>query len=378
LVTYTGCRLQGYADPELTVIGDLLIDDAGRGSSPAPESVPPHFNIDRFGKLSVAPAGGIWLVRGQVLLQLFQHPERLQPASHSLYRGLEAAGPLGSPARPLQDGAGALVHGALELAQVSEETMEIRRTLNLFQQGQTMVTGSPTDLCILGPGFFVLKRPSDGSLFASRDGRFHVDLDGFLVDYRGLRVQGFNDASLSHQGDLHFDVPPDQTNQFGPVIPWSDRSADVPLTIDAHGTVTQALANGTGVMRGQVLLQAFRDPQALRRVGDRLYSGIDAAAPVFSAGVPNTGGLGALQAGVLEMGICEAPLSLPPARKGLRLSIQCDASLSLQVEASTDLLHWRAVGVAQPDLLGEWEFVDPESEGPALRFYRVVNGTYLP
>jgi len=378
LVTYTGCRLQGYANPDLTEIGDLLIDEAGHSSEGPAEHLPPRFSIDRFGKLRVILFDGTRFVRGQVLLQLFQHPERLQPAGHSLYSGLASAEPAGALTCPLRNGAGALLQGALELAQLSEETCAIRQTLNFFSQGQVDTTGTPTDLYVLGAGLFVLRRPGDGALFACREGRFRVDLEGYLTDYRGLRLQGFNDSTLGHQGDLRVEVPADQTNRLSHLGPPSDLTANVTLYISPDGKITQPALDGTLVLRGQVLLQAFRDPQALIPLGNRLYANIHAAAPVFTAGVPRTGGLGGLMAGAFELEPAEVMLTLPPTRTGFRLSIQCEASLSLAVETSSDLRHWQSLGLAQPDALGTFEFVDPETAAPSLRFYRVINRTFFP
>lgn len=378
LVTYTGCRLQGYANPDLTEIGDLLVDEAGHAAEGAPEHLPPRFFFDRFGKLRVILFDGTTFVRSQVLLQLFRHPERLQVADHSLYSGLEGAEPVGALTRPLRNGAGAVFQGALELAQLSEATCAVRQTLNSFSQGQIDITDTPTDVYISGAGFFVLRRPGDGALFASREGRFHADLEGYLADYRGLRLQGFNDPALTHQGDLRVEVPSDQTNRLAHLGSPSGLTANVTLDIGADGKITQPASDGTPVLRGQILLQAFRDPQALIPLGNRLYANILAAAPVFTAGVPKRGGLGSLQAGALELEPAGMMVTLPPNRTGFRLSIQCAACLSLAVEASSDLRSWRSLGLAQPDALGTFEFVDPETASPSLRFYRVINRTFFP
>lgn len=60
---------------------------------------------------------------------------------------------------------------------------------NLFTQGGILTTNKPTDLAILGDGFFFL---SDGSAnYYSRAGAFELDAAGNLVDsVTGYRVQG--------------------------------------------------------------------------------------------------------------------------------------------------------------------------------------------
>jgi flagellar hook protein FlgE len=50
----------------------------------------------------------------------------------------------------------------------------------LFKQGALQQTGQDTDLAIDGSGFFVL-RDQNGKTAYTRDGRFQLDADGFLI-----------------------------------------------------------------------------------------------------------------------------------------------------------------------------------------------------
>ena len=59
----------------------------------------------------------------------------------------------------------------------------------IFGQGSIIQTESATDLAIMGDGFFTLKG-NDGISF-TRNGAFHFDKDGKLVNADGLKVQGF-------------------------------------------------------------------------------------------------------------------------------------------------------------------------------------------
>lgn len=59
----------------------------------------------------------------------------------------------------------------------------------VFAQGSVIQTESSTDLAISGDGFFVMKG-IDGQSF-SRNGAFHFDKDGKLINADGYRVQGF-------------------------------------------------------------------------------------------------------------------------------------------------------------------------------------------
>lgn len=56
-------------------------------------------------------------------------------------------------------------------------------------QGETILTSNPLDVAIYGEGFFVLKG-DDGSTELTRDGRFKISDEGFLIDTNGKKVLG--------------------------------------------------------------------------------------------------------------------------------------------------------------------------------------------
>ncbi|OFZ21036.1 MAG: flagellar hook protein [Bdellovibrionales bacterium GWB1_55_8] len=74
----------------------------------------------------------------------------------------------------------------------------------VFSQGSIVQTESSTDLAITGDGFFVLEGV-DGQSF-SRNGAFHFDKDGKLINADGFKVQGFmadEDGKItSKMGDI--------------------------------------------------------------------------------------------------------------------------------------------------------------------------------
>lgn len=77
----------------------------------------------------------------------------------------------------------------------------------IFSQGSIIQTESNTDLAITGDGFFVVKGP-DGQSY-SRNGAFHFDKDGKLINADGYKVQGFqadaNGRITSKMGDISVD-----------------------------------------------------------------------------------------------------------------------------------------------------------------------------
>ncbi|MBN2799927.1 MAG: flagellar hook protein FlgE [Deltaproteobacteria bacterium] len=79
----------------------------------------------------------------------------------------------------------------------------------MFGQGSLQSTGSALDMAVTGRGFFEVKR--GGETYYTRDGSFHLDQGGDLVNGAGLNVQGYqvvDDVLTSSLGDLHFDLNP--------------------------------------------------------------------------------------------------------------------------------------------------------------------------
>lgn len=60
----------------------------------------------------------------------------------------------------------------------------------IYSQGAFQASADPTDVAINGNGFFILKNPDTGGLYYTRDGNFHIDKDGYLINATGYRVQG--------------------------------------------------------------------------------------------------------------------------------------------------------------------------------------------
>src|SRR5262245_22416437 len=77
----------------------------------------------------------------------------------------------------------------------------------IFSQGSIVQTESATDVAISGDGFFVMKG-IDGQSF-SRNGAFHFDKDGKLINADGFKVQGFQADDkgkvTSKMGDISVD-----------------------------------------------------------------------------------------------------------------------------------------------------------------------------
>ena len=126
LVTAGGLRVQGYNSPipsnqeylDGSSIGDIQLN---RGDPPSnlPSSAKTAgistLSIGTGGKISVLLSDGSQYTRGQILLQKLSNPFALAKEPGGLWSGIENAGPLPRPAKPLTQELGRINAGALEL-----------------------------------------------------------------------------------------------------------------------------------------------------------------------------------------------------------------------------------------------------------------------
>lgn len=161
-----------------------------------------------------------------------------------------------------------------------------------FTQGTFTSTGVPSNLAINGNGFFLVKDPSSGQEYVTRDGDFTVNSSGYLVTSSGMYVQGYTDSTGTTVGNIQIS----NTN-----APNNDTSPVESYTIGSDGTISIELSDGTEFSGGQVLLQNFTAPTQLQNIGDNLYSGMTNAGGLTAPVAPGASGTGSLVAGSLEM-----------------------------------------------------------------------------
>jgi flagellar hook protein FlgE len=161
---------------------------------------------------------------------------------------------------------------------------------NDFTPGAISSTSVQSDMAINGNGFFEVKDPTTGSLYATRDGEFTVDSSGYLVTSTGMRLQGYSDSGLTTVGDVKID----NTGS-------GSTAAVQSYLISNNGTINVTLADGTSFTRGQVLLQNFSNPDQLTKVGNNLFSNLATAGPLTAPVAPGSSGLGTVDSGSLEM-----------------------------------------------------------------------------
>jgi flagellar basal-body rod protein FlgG len=144
-------------------------------------------------------------------------------------------------------------------------------TPRIFTQGSLNQTGNSFDLAINGQGFFQVQMP-DGTTGYTRDGSFHTDATGALVDSSGFALQ-----------------PPI-------TIPPTAQT----VTIGQDGTVTASLP-GTATPKniGSIQLANFINPPGLDALGQNLFAET-AASGTPSTSAPGTTGMGTVQQGYVE------------------------------------------------------------------------------
>lgn len=141
----------------------------------------------------------------------------------------------------------------------------------VFSQGDLRQTDRPLDIAIQGPGFLEVQR-ADGSLAYTRLGALRLNELGELVTQGGLTLSGA------------VRVPPDATAIS--IAPNGEVSARVP-------------DEDRPVLLGALELASFINPEALRPLGDGLYTATSESGVAFYA-APGEQGLGRLQQGFVE------------------------------------------------------------------------------
>jgi flagellar basal-body rod protein FlgG len=144
-------------------------------------------------------------------------------------------------------------------------------TTRIHTQGNLSQTGNALDLAIQGDGFFQIQQP-DGTTAYTRDGSFHRDAQGQIVNSNGLPLQ----PALT--------VP----------------ATALAVTIGQDGTVTYTTqGSGASTTLGTIQLATFINPAGLSAQGDNLYTET-AASGTASTGTAGTNGLGLLNQGFVE------------------------------------------------------------------------------
>ncbi|MFO1488830.1 MAG: hypothetical protein U1F65_10160 [Verrucomicrobiota bacterium] len=374
VITPDNQRLQGitnaaFPKPGWTnQVGDLKIDFTNSGYAPGANARRTVFGFSRNGDVNARYADGSAYNVGQIVLLDFTRPEKLRPTVYGRFKNVLPAEPSVLENVGGWNSDGSRIEPGLELINVPAELLHLRRHYNFLVQGPLTNTGVATDLALNGTGFFRLRDPRTGRFWVSRNGHFHTDPDGFVLNDRGWRLQGFasfdvSDPPIGTLGDL-------QINNGG--ANNSSPAGMVSFSFDRLGKLNVRLADGTQYIRGQVLVQSFREAFRLVPLGGGIYGNIDAALPLDLES-PGMNGNGTLVGSSLEIPTPQEMLSLPN-RDGFRFVISGEPGSRWVVRASDDQRTWDTIGVIA-NAPFEAEFSDSPARFHKHRFYR-VGGTY--
>ena len=354
LITYDRKRVQGQVSPDAAIVGDIQV-----GTS----ATPTYIYVDSDGRVVAGRSDGTQSISGKILLFNFHHPANLTRTNLGQFAGVAAAQPF-----PLENvgrfggGFSRIECGSLELINVPRELLTRRQSLSFITQGALVRTEVPTFLALSGEGFFQLKNPQNGQVYVTRRGDFRLDANGYLISAHGFRVQGYRDAALTELGDVRMD------RQGVPAT--TDPNAKITIfSIATDGTLNVHMSDGTEFIRGQVLLQNFRESFLLRPMGGGLYGNLATAAPQDLAEA-RTHGLGSIESNALELPTEREQLTLPD-REGFRLRITGEPGSKWTIQATEDLATWHTIGLVQTGNF-ESEFCDRHAQQHPRRCYRVL------
>ncbi|MCG6283560.1 flagellar basal-body rod protein FlgG, partial [Vibrio diabolicus] len=144
-------------------------------------------------------------------------------------------------------------------------------TQKVFTQGNTQNTGQDLDLAVMGQGFFQIEN-SDGQIMYSRNGQFHVNSEGLMVNSQGLPLQ--------------------------PQIQVPDDAISLSVGVDGTVTITTA-ADSTPQELGQITLAKFINPAGLEALGGNLFRETEASGAADEL-IAGEDGVGSIKQGVLE------------------------------------------------------------------------------
>lgn len=112
-----------------------------------------------------------------------------------------------------------------------------------YGQGILQQTGGTLDMAVSGRGFFVMNGNHNGTpgTYYSRDGRFNLDTNGYIVNPEGLRLQGYGFDPTGVQGQLVGDL------QLGALQsqPLATSGVNMSLNLDSNEEVGPAWVEAT-------------------------------------------------------------------------------------------------------------------------------------
>ena len=122
-----------------------------------------------------------------------------------------------------------------------------------FSQGSLTATSNPLDLAVNGAGFFRLS--DNGAINFSRNGQFHLDKSGYIVNDNGSRLTGYPagptgilpTASPTDLQISQADVTPNPTSKIEATLGLDSRAAAITTAFNPADSTTYDSATSTSV-----------------------------------------------------------------------------------------------------------------------------------
>ena len=184
-------------------------------------------------------------------------------------------------------------------------------TTRIHTQGNLSQTGNALDLAVQGDGFFQIQQP-DGTTAYTRDGSFHRDAQGQIVNSNGMTLT----PALT--------------------IPANALA----VTVGQDGTVTYTTQGAaTSTTLGTIQLATFINPAGLSSQGQNIYTET-AASGTASTGTPGTNGLGLLNQGYVEtsnVNVAEELVNMIQAQRAYELNSKAITTSDQMLQRLTQL-----------------------------------------
>jgi len=171
-----------------------------------------------------------------------------------------------------------------------------------FSQGSLAKTGKPTDLALNGNGFFLV---NDGNrTHYTRDGRFQIGKDGYMVNNDGLKLMGYQ---LDNQGNVSSEQQPinmgfdPNTKLYGGKYSsfHFDKAGKLYGVQKSINPLTNAVVEKT-VPLFQVAIGTFANASSLKKSGNTTFTETEGSGKAV-VGTAGQGSLGYVESGSLEM-----------------------------------------------------------------------------
>jgi flagellar hook protein FlgE len=161
--------------------------------------------------------------------------------------------------------------------------VEVQSVEQQFTQGNITSSSNPLDIAINGNGFYQMS--DNGTITYSRNGQFQLDKNGYIIDAKGDRLQGYsaNAAGVlqtGSTGDLNINtasIAPSATTKIGAVLNLDSKDS-IPATTPFSATDPTTYNNSSSI----TIYDSLGDSHVLQSY--YVKTGPTAAAPAGTEG----------------------------------------------------------------------------------------------